>query len=113
MTTSESDRTASSMWLHKSLGTKLISAEIAMEIARLITRERYGQLEVARNEPLKVEAADDTWIVTGSNNEDFNAKHPRQPTWGGPVRMQISQSDGQILEYVFDVDWSKAGPTRT
>lgn len=113
MAISDSDRKASSMWLHRSLGTKLISAGAAMEIARLVTKERYGQLEVERNEPLKVEAADDTWIVTGSDNEDFNAEHPRQPTWGGPIRMQISQFDGQILEYVFDVDWSKTGSTRT
>ncbi|MGO9773127.1 MAG: NTF2 fold immunity protein [Roseiarcus sp.] len=113
MTTSDSDGQASSMWLHRSLGTKLISAGIATEIARLVTRERYGQLEVDRNEPLKVDAAGDTWIVSGSNNEDFNVKHPRQPAWGGPLRMQISQFDGQILEYVFDIDWSKTGPTDT
>jgi hypothetical protein len=107
MNASNTDSKASSMWLHRSLGTKLISADIAMEIARLITRERYGQIEVDRNEPLKLEAVDDTWTVTGSVNEDFDSAHPRQPVWGGPLRMQISQFDGQILEYVFDVGWSK------
>ena len=95
------------MWLHRSLGTKLISADIAMGIARLITRERYGQIEVDRNEPLKVEAVDDTWTVTGTANKEFDAAHPRQPACGGRLRMQISQFDGQILECVFDVDWSK------
>ena len=46
MNASNAGSKASSMWLHKSLGTKLISADIAMAIARLITRERYGQVEV-------------------------------------------------------------------
>lgn len=108
MNASNAGSKASSMWLHKSLGTKLISADIAMAIARLITRERFGQIEVDRNEPLKVEAVDDTWNVTGSVDKEFDAAHPRQPTWGGPLRMQISQFDGQILEYIFDVDWNKA-----
>ncbi len=104
MTTSDSDQSASSMWLHRSLGTKLISADIAEEIARLVTRGRYGQMEVDRNEPLNVVGAGDAWVITGSQNEDFDAQHPREPAWGGPVRMKISQFDGQILEYDFAVD---------
>lgn len=98
---------AGSMWLQRSLGTKLISANIAIEMTRLVTRERYGQIEVDRNEPLQATADGDTWVVTGSKSEDFDAKHPRNPAWGGHVRMQISQLDGQILDYVFDIDWNK------
>jgi len=109
VTDSDADRKTTSMWLHKSLGTKLISAETAKEIARLVTRDRYGQIEVDRNEPLNVAAAGDTWAVTGSQNEEFDVRHPRDPGWAGPVRMRVSQSDGQILEYDFAVDWNKVG----
>ncbi len=112
MTASDADRNASSMWLHKSLGRKLISADTAIQIARLVTRERYGQMEVDRNEPLKVVAAGDTWDDTGSQNESFDAEHPRDPAWGGPLRMQISQFDGQIVEYDFAIEWKNMGATK-
>jgi len=92
-----------SMWLHRSLGTKLISIDVAIQIARLITKERYGQLEVDRNEPFQAIADGDVWIVTGSRSEEFSAEHPPMPAWHGPMRMRISQFDGAITDYSFGI----------
>jgi len=110
---SDADRTASSMWLHRSLGTKLVSAEIAVQIARLVTKERYGKIEVDRNEPFTAIADGDTWIVKGSVSQEFNDRHPPMPAWHGPVRARISQYDGQILDYLFDINASNAGESNT
>jgi hypothetical protein len=97
-----------SMWLRRASGVKLISAQIAVEIARLVVKEQYGQLEVDRNEPFSVIDSGDAWIVTGHESPEFNAKNPPEPTWSGPLRMSVSQFDGQILNYVFTFEWSKA-----
>ena len=96
-----------SMWLHRSLGTKLISENIALQLARLVTAERYGQIEVDRNEPLHATSDGDAWLVRGSQSEDFNAEHPPRPDWHGPLRMRISQFDAQILDYAFGMRQSK------
>ena len=79
-----------------------------MDIARLVVKDQFGQLEIDRNEPLKFVTDGDAWLITGSNSQEFNAKNQPDPPWSGPLRMRISRFDGQILSYVFDLDWQKA-----
>jgi hypothetical protein len=35
------------------------------------------------------------------------------PAWHGPVRARISQYDGQILDYLFDINAGNAGESNT
>ena len=94
-----------SMWLRRANGQKLISAQTAMEMVRMVVKDQHGQLEVDRNEPLSCIDDGDAWIVNGNESPEFNAKNPPKPTWSGPLRMCISKIDGQILSYVFTFDW--------
>ena len=99
----------SAMWIHEALGTKLISASTAVEIARLVTLDRHGQSEVDRNTPFSVTASGDTWVVTGTHSEGPPDSQPLLPDWIGPLRMKISSFDGRIFEYRFDpiLPWLK------
>lgn len=97
------------MWLHKALKAKLISQKTAIEIARLVTLDRFGEPEVERNLPFVAVEQGDVWVVTGTNNKEFNEKNPPFPAWRGPLLMKISQYDGQILSFTFlgDLPWAK------
>ena len=89
------------MWIHTAMRESLISANTAMEIARLVTLDRFGQKEVDRNMPMTVRADEDTWIISGASANGVNENNPPDPSWPGPLRMVISSLDGQILSYTF------------
>jgi hypothetical protein len=108
MATGCSDHEDASMWMRRAGGVKLISASTAIELARRVLNDELGAIELERNEPLTAEQDGDTWIVTGSESDEFNAQHPPTSGWTGPLQMRISQFDGQILSYVFTFDWGKA-----
>ncbi|RBP18334.1 NTF2 fold immunity protein of polymorphic toxin system component [Roseiarcus fermentans] len=97
----------SSMWLLTALKETLISEKTAIAMARMVTLDRYGQTKVQRNEPLVARAEGDTWVVTGTYANEFNAKNPPDPNTDGPLSMVISSLDGQILSYTFlpDLPW--------
>jgi len=97
-----------SMWMRRAGGVKLISAPTAIEIARRVLNDELGAIEVQRNEPLTAAEDDDAWVIIGSESAEFNVQHPPVSGWAGPLRMRISQYDGQILSYVFSFDWGKA-----
>lgn len=97
-----------SMWMRRAGGVELISAQTAMEIAKRVILDQFGQLEVDRNEPLKAVADGDAWLVTGTQSQQFTENNPPNPTWAGALRMRISRFDGQILSYLFDLDWRAA-----
>jgi hypothetical protein len=93
-----------SRWLHRMNGVKSISANIAVQIARLVLEERSGPIERARNEPLKAIDDAETWVVLGSENPNDNARHPPFATSAGPLQMRIAKFDGQILSYLFQIN---------
>jgi hypothetical protein len=92
-----------SMFLRGISGSRLISAPIAVEIARLILAEQHGPSSLKQNEPFSVVEDGDTWIVQGAARAapivDTGSGLPLE----GPFKMQISQFDGQILDCVFVV----------
>jgi len=79
---------------------KLINSQIAIEIARLVHRQSYGEADLKANEPLSVAADGDAWIITGAKESRYN---PVDPKLDGAFKMRISQFDGQILSYAFSV----------
>jgi len=92
---------AFSMVIHAATGQKLISESTALEIARRVTLDRFGQLEVDRNLPLRAREDGNTWVILGTYSKEFNERNPPNPPWGGPLHMVISSRDGQILAYEF------------
>ncbi len=97
-------------------GTKLITSQIAVDIARLVHRQTGGDSGLAINEPLLVAESGDNWVVTGSKITRYD---PNDQALGGSLRMVISQFDGQILSYALTLTLPRdlappnpaAGPT--
>jgi hypothetical protein len=79
-------------------GEKLITGSIALQIARLIHHQTYGQADLDANEPLGIRDEQDVWIVSGVKIVPFD---PAGPVLDGPLEMRISKYDGQILSYLF------------
>jgi hypothetical protein len=60
----------------------------------------YGKADLDANEPLVATASEDIWVVSGAKHvdpEEFRAKPD------GPLKMHISQYDGQIISYYFEM----------
>ena len=96
MSNSTSDQPDYSMLSRRWNGTKLVSSQIAVEIARLVHGQTEGQSALAVNEPLLVAENGDNWVITGSKVARYD---PSNQAPGGSLRMVISQFDGQILSY--------------
>jgi NTF2 fold immunity protein len=87
-------------------GQKLISADLAVAIARQIHKEQYGQTTLDEDEPLSVSDDGDCWIVNGGKKRNFE---PKNLVLDGPLRMRISKFDGQILSYLFAIALPRPG----
>lgn len=87
------------MWLLRANKVDLITSDTAIEIIRRVVRDRYGQHEVERNEPLTVKEEDDTWLVRGTVSP--SAAESRE-AWLGPIRGRVAKFDGQILGFIFE-----------
>lgn len=81
-------------------GTRLITAETALEMARRIHTSTYGADDLAANEPLTITSRGDNWLVRGSKRAP---PFPANPVPDGPFTIKISQFDGRILSYLFDL----------
>jgi len=77
---------------------KVITSEIAIQIARLVHRQSYGEADLKANEPLTVAADGDAWVITGAKESRYDRVDPKVD---GAFEMRISQFDGQILSYAF------------
>lgn len=78
-------------------GIKLITSQMAMEIARIVHRKSEGQAALDRDEPLCVVEDGDAWVVSGAKPIAYD---PSNPALEGSLKMRISQFDAQILSYV-------------
>ncbi len=91
-------------------GIKLITSQMAMEIARIVHRELEGQANLDCNEPLSVVDDGDSWVVSGAKSIEYD---PSNPVLEGSLKMRISQFDAQILSYVLALTMPRpaaAGP---
>jgi len=79
-------------------GQTLISVDIAIQLARLVHEEQYGQSALREEEPLSVEEDGDCWVVKGAKALKYDVTTPKLD---GPMEMRISKFDGQILSYAF------------
>ena len=85
-------------------GVTLISSEIAVEIAQLVHKSAEGPESLEANEPMAVLEDNDSWIVSGAKSEKFDKTIPGLV---GPLRIQISKFDAQILSYVMTMSSTK------
>jgi hypothetical protein len=94
------------MFLRRISGDQLISAHIALEIARLVLKEQSGQNALKKSEPLLVVEDGDEWIIQGSAPNEATTTRAAGIALDGGFRMRISKYDGQILDCVFVIDIS-------
>jgi hypothetical protein len=91
-----------SMIVRRARGDGLITAAIAVEIARMVLRNEHGQSELDRDEPFSVVADGDVWIVRGRDPPPAAvAETPAGFPPAGPFQMRISRFNGQIFECCF------------
>ena len=83
---------------------EFITSETAIEIVRRVIRDRNGQDEVDRNEPLTVQDDCDTWLVCGTATSSATSS---APAWMGPIKARIAKFDGQILGFIYGGDAEK------
>jgi len=98
-----------SMWLRRANEKRLITAQIAIAIARLVLKEEYGQSEVDQNEPFSVTEDGDIWIVQGRDTPLQNTTDQPGLALAGPFQMRISKFNGQIFECCFVMRLPMAG----
>jgi len=79
-------------------GEILITSDTAIEIARRVHLNHYGQADLSANEPLSVSEKGSHWLVIGAKK--IKEIRPNE-TLDGPLVMKISKFDGQILSYFF------------
>ncbi len=87
------------MWMRRANSIRLVSANTAAELVRMIVKDEYGQDELDRNEPLSVRAEGDEWVVTGASGPQH--ARPGLPAEAGAIYARISQFDGRIVDYHF------------
>lgn len=100
----EQQYNAEGMWLLRANKIDLVTSETAIELVRRVVRDRSGQDEVDRNEPLTVEDDGDTWLVRGTVSP--SAAESRK-AWMGPIRGRVAKFDGQILGFIYEGDSKK------
>ena len=83
-------------------GDTLITSDIALEIARRVHVNLYGQADLSANEPLSATEKGNNWIVLGA--KPIRPVRADQPL-DGPLLMKISKFDGQILTYMFAISY--------
>jgi len=96
MSASIPDQPDYSMLSRRWSGSKLVTSQIALEIARLVHTQAEGENDLANNAPLAAAAEGDTWIVTGSKVVRHDSSMEKLD---GSLRMVISQFDAQIVSY--------------
>jgi hypothetical protein len=96
MSVSNPDQPDYSMLSRRWSGAKLITSQVALEIARLVHKQAEGESDLASNEPLTAAEEGDTWVVTGSKIVRYD---PKDEKLDGSLRIVISQFDAQILSY--------------
>jgi hypothetical protein len=89
-------------------GQTLVSNQVALEFARLILRDNYGDDALAAQSPLTVEADADEWIVRGSAPHAVTPHYPTDPKEHGQLEMRIAQLDGQIRRLIFNISFPEA-----
>jgi len=70
--------------------------ELAEKIATLILRQKYGEDELQRQQPLRVEDKGDVWGVRGSFNIDRVLEGP------GPFIIELQKRDARVLNILFE-----------
>ena len=102
MENNSDDRPDYTMLSRRWRGDTLITSDIALEIARRVHVNVYGQEDLSANEPLSATETGNNWIVRGS--KPIRPVRPDQPL-DGPLVMKISKFDGQILTYMFAISF--------
>ena len=87
-----------SMYLYKILQERLVSRQTALEFAKLLIADRFGNEEVDRQAPLAIHDVDDTRVIEGSARPNWNDGRDPGVMRNGKIEIAISQFDGRIIK---------------
>jgi hypothetical protein len=103
------------MKLYDAAGRDLISREIALEIARLVFIDVFGQDDFEKQAPLMIRDEGSTWLVEGSREYDYDSQPADQILEGNAI-IEIAKRNGAIVRLSKKVDFARApddGSTNT
>ena len=90
-----------SMIIYRAVGTKLISKDMALEIAIAVLRHNYGEQRLEEQLPLTISETPGIWIIHGSKPHKSSKEQYEQIAKSGKYQIEISQFDGRILKLMF------------
>ncbi len=101
MTSSDEADEHISMLAYRGFGQRLISRAIALELARSILKEIFGEAELVRQGQLTAQDVDDWWLVSGSLQQ-ASGVGAYQSAPLGSVTLEILQFDCKIRKLAFE-----------
>ena len=75
----------------------LITAAVALEIAKLVFIREFGSEEFERQQPLTVQDEGDSWVIQGSREYDEDAPREHSQLVDGRALIEIAKDNGAIL----------------
>ena len=99
-----------SMYLYGILQQKLVTRDTALAFACALLKDKFGEEELALQDPISIREDGDTWVISGSRQPNWNDGRPSGAVRSGKAEVVISQFDGRILKLT--VDAAIAPPSR-
>ena len=90
-----------SILAYRGFDQKLISRETALELAKAILKDAFGDAEAARQGQLTAVEAEGWWRITGSPQRRTGGAYESASN-NRAVEMEISQFDCRIRKLTFD-----------
>ena len=84
-------------------GRPMATQAIALTIAEMITRDRYGEAELKAQQPFQIEETPDRWIIAGSRDYDENAPLPGGQLMAGKVSIEILKANCRVIKFIGSV----------
>ena len=83
-------------------GKKLATRELALVMAEMIIKDQAGEAELKVQQPLKITETEDSWLVEGSREYDFDATPPMQAA-DGPYLVEVLKLNCQVVRAIRSV----------
>ncbi len=92
----------SSMQLLSIMGQHLVARETALEVAKLLLRDNYGQAELDSQLPLTITDGGDCWMIRGCKRRNMRAATPANDVREADFVITITKSDCRVLKLAFE-----------
>lgn len=89
------------MMIYKALAEVLVTADVALEFARLLLSARLGERGLQQQEPLEIADSGDFWTIVGKAMPNYVGRD-RGALVDGRAEIEISKYDGRIWKFAIN-----------